>query len=241
MLSPGMPSSSKVEEGLKKLYGSSLENGEIFILYLGYSGILVRTQSNVFAFDPANLIDRRDVDQLNKLDAIFYSHGHGDHYSKEHASLLSSKTGAYVIADASLVSELIDGVQSDRLVQAKLGEKIELRGFSFTSIAGIHRGPIVLFLVEAEGISIFHGGDSAHVPLGNLRADIAFVPTGSPSPTASPRDVLKMVSELRPKVAAAFHGSTSQNQEFLSLIKENLNQVKAFPLEEGSAVKVLVK
>lgn len=106
-------------------------------------------------------------------------------------------------------------------MKANAGEKRELDGFSFTSVAGIHRGPIVLFLVEAGGISIFHGGDSAYVPLGGLRADLALVPTGSPSPTASPRDALRMISDLGPKVVAMFHGSASQHIEFLSLVEKN--------------------
>ncbi|MEM2885940.1 MAG: MBL fold metallo-hydrolase [Thermoproteota archaeon] len=224
-----------------KSSNQSLDEGEVSILYLGYSGVVVRTKSHAFAFDPADLVSGDAIAQLGKLDAVFYGHGHGDHFSKEHAALLSSKTGAYVAAEESLVPSLKSAIPSERLVPAKPGERKELKGFSVTPIAGIHRGPIVLFIVEAGGISIFHGGDSAYVPLGSFRADLALVPTGSPSPTASPRDAFRMVSDLKPKVAAAFHGSASQHREFLSLVKENLSQVNAFPLEEGRTVKVSVK
>ncbi|MGQ9513863.1 MAG: MBL fold metallo-hydrolase [Thermoproteota archaeon] len=233
--------SGSIGEGLNQLYRSHLDNGEVSMLYLGYSGVVLRTPSRVFAFDPANLIGQKDVSQLEKLDALFYSHGHGDHYSKDHAVLLSSKTGAYVVAEASLISEMKRAITSERLVTAKPGEKWELDGFGFSSVSGIHRGPIVLFLVETEDISIFHGGDSAYVPLRNLKADIALVPTGSPSPTASPRDAFRMISDLRPKVAAAFHGSATQHSEFLSLVGKDLSQVKAIILEEGKVVKVTLK
>jgi L-ascorbate metabolism protein UlaG (beta-lactamase superfamily) len=236
-----MASTGSISEGLRQLYESRLNQGELSILYLGYSGVVLRTQSKVFAFDPANLIGQKEVGQLKKLDAIFYSHGHGDHFSKDHAILLSSKTGAYVVAEASLTSSLKGAISNDKLVMAKAGEKREFDGFKLTSIEGIHRGPIILFLVEAEGISTFHGGDSAYVQLGKFKADIALVPTGSPSPTASPRDAFRMILDLKPKVALAFHGSTTQHSEFVSLVEKDLSHVKATILEEGKVIKVSVK
>jgi len=50
-------------------------------------------------------------------------------------------------------------------------------------------------LIEFDGFRIFHGSDSGFVEsLKNVepRVHVAIVPTGDPSPTASPQDALEM-------------------------------------------------
>jgi len=71
-------------------------------------------------------------------------------------------------------------------------------------------------------VNIFHGGDSAYVPLRFFRAELAFVPAGDPSPTASPEDALKMAQDLRPKVIVGMHGSDSQYQKLAAIAKTAL-------------------
>lgn len=73
-----------------------------------------------------------------------------------------------------------------------------------------------MFLLEVDGLRIFHGGDSGYSQsikdLG--RADVAFLPTGDPSPTASPEDAMKMALDLSPKLVVLFHGSPEEHASF---------------------------
>jgi L-ascorbate metabolism protein UlaG (beta-lactamase superfamily) len=48
---------------------------------------------------------------------------------------------------------------------------------------------------------------------------LAFLPTGDPSPTASPQDAFNMASDLKPSVVVAIHGSSSQSKDFENRIK----------------------
>ncbi|MCS7386992.1 MAG: MBL fold metallo-hydrolase [archaeon GB-1867-005] len=229
-----------LKEALKNLYEIPISKGEVALLYLKYSGVIVRTESSVFAFDPADLLGKDEVDLLLKLDALIYTHGHTDHYNKIVAKLIHSKTGAHVIAEPLVARDLMDVIPSGKLILASPGNVYDLGKFKVTPIKGLHRGPINLYLIEGEDLTIFHGGDSAYVPLESYRADLAMVPTGTPSPTASPQDAFKMVSALKPKAAAAFHGSKHEHQEFIDLVKRNLPQVKAIALEEKKLMKLQV-
>jgi len=53
-------------------------------------------------------------------------------------------------------------------------------------------------------------------------ADLAFLPTGGPSPTASPETALKMALDVRPKVAIAIRGSGGQSREFEKGVKRQM-------------------
>ncbi|MCS7363937.1 MAG: MBL fold metallo-hydrolase [archaeon GB-1867-035] len=227
-------------EAIKNLYEIPVSTNEVALLYFNYSGVLLRTQSQVFAFDLANLLKKTEVDLLSNLDAIFYTHGHYDHYNKNIAKLLYHRTGAQIIAEPTVASDLKGIIPEEKLISAKPGETFDLGRFKVTSIRGLHRGPIVLYLVEGKDLSLFHGGDSAYVPLEEYKADLALVPTGSPSPTASPQDAFRMISALNPKVAAAFHGSKSQHQDFINLVRNSFPQIKVLVLEEGKVMKIQI-
>jgi len=75
------------------------------------------------------------------------------------------------------------------------------------AISGVHCEPINLYHVKTGGLSILHCGNSGYVPLEEPTTKIAFLPTGNPSPTASPKDALRMALEAKPKYAIAIHGS----------------------------------
>ena len=69
---------------------------------------------------------------------------------------------------------------------------------------------------------MFHAGDSGYVQVKNYPSDLAFLPTGNPSPSASPEYALKMAVELKPNVAVAIHGSTDQSKEFEAKMKQKM-------------------
>ncbi len=231
----------KYGEAIENLLEMELMENVVAILYLKYSGVIVRTLNQVFAFDLADMLSKSDIEALTRLDAYLITHGHYDHYSREHTKLIHNRTNAYVIAEPSVAADLRGAIPSEKLISARPGETFDLKEFKVTSIEGLHRGPIVLYLVEGKDLTIFHGGDSAYVPLENYKADLALVPTGSPSPTASPRDAFKMVSALKVKAAASFHGTTSQHNEFINLVKNNIPSIDVYALREGEILKVSIK
>lgn len=63
---------------------------------------------------------------------------------------------------------------------------------------------------------------------------MAIVTVGGMSPTASPQNAFKMVSDLKPTVAVSMHGSEKQKREFESKVKEAMPQTDVLAMEPYS-------
>lgn len=209
-------------DSVRDLFSTELRMEEAAFMYLGYSGVVLRMMAGTIAFDVADLLKGEEIRALAGLDLLLFTHGHGDHYKARETLEVFAETGADIVAEPSLAGELRGKVPSDKLISAEPGRAYSIGDYEVTTVRGIHRGPINLYRVKVGESLVFHGGDSGYVPLKEYKSDLAFLPTGSPSPTASPGDALKMALDLRPKVAVAIHGSTSQNREFEKVVKEKM-------------------
>jgi len=215
------------------LINYDIQDGELAILWLGNhqkgslegyasAGFLLKTSNYVIAIDPSSLfID--DVDSLDRLDAIFITHDHGDHFDPDSTIAMQAKTGSFVIADPTSASMLTDKIPEDKLIQIKSNEQITISGITVDAFAAEHptETPLV-YVIEFDGFRIFHGSDSGFVEdLKNIesRVHVALVPAGDPSPTASPHVALEMTRVTNPYVVIPMHGNLQQIQEFSNLVK----------------------
>jgi len=230
---------SKVE-AIKQFYGLELGENEIGILYLGLAGVLIRVGGKTIAIDISEMLGKSEAEALQTLDYLLYTHGHYDHYNLRSCMWVFEETNTHIIAESSVYRELKGRVPDDNLVEAREGDILKFNGFTVRVIRGIHVGPIVLYLMDINGIKVFHGGDSGYVPLRGYSADLAFIPTGKPSPTASPNDALRMSIDLKPKVVIPVHGSRSEHDEFERLIEKNLPDVRVVLLSEFEVGKVSI-
>jgi L-ascorbate metabolism protein UlaG (beta-lactamase superfamily) len=162
---------------------------------------------------------------IENLDLHFYSHNHWDHFSSNVTEQIFELTSAPVIAERQVASELENKITDKKLKSTISGKTITINGFEIKAISGIHPCPITLFRVKWEEGSFFHGADSGYVPLKDYPADIAFIPTGSPSPSCSPEKALKMVLDVEPKVAIAMHGTKRQMEKFKTLTNKELPDI----------------
>ena len=216
---------------------------EVLVFYLGYSGVIIRTAESTVIIDPADLLLAGDIEKLKPLgvDLIFYTHGHGDHFALATALELFKATQAYVAAEPSVASQLRGKITPSRLLSAGAGKTLNAGKLKLDLVEGQHIGPIQLIRIQASDIRIFHGADSGYVPLSAFPADVAFLPTGSPSPTASPEAAFRMASDLKPQAVVVFHGSAAQNAEFEKKVRAGLKETTVVIPEPGKMVKITLR
>ncbi len=228
-------------DSIRELFSTPVGEREAAFVYLGYSGIVLRTAEKAVAFDVANLMKSDEISALESLDAIFFTHSHSDHYSSREALEVVAMTGAQVVAEQSVALDLRTKIPSDRLTAAEPGMTYNINWMEVNTIKGVHRGPINLYHVTIGDLCVFHGGDSGYVPVKEHPSELAFLPTGSPSPTASPKDALKMALELKPRAVVAFHGSPTQNREFERSTREKIPEIIVLVPELYQLDKVTLK
>ncbi|MBO3800064.1 MAG: MBL fold metallo-hydrolase [Candidatus Brockarchaeota archaeon] len=197
-------------------------------IYLGYSGVILRTINFTIGIDVASLLSEKDIQKISKMDLLVYTHIHSDHFNAATAQKIYEKTGCFIAAEQNVYDALLGIVPAEKLIKLQGGESkeiyLETGRIVPSSIHGFHPVQIILLTIEVDGIRVFHGGDSGYSQsikdLGH--ADIAFLPTGDPSPTASPEDALEMALDLCPKVIVLFHGSSAQHNSFINRAKSSL-------------------
>lgn len=228
------PGKSLVEE----LYSVELSRGEVAFIHLGYSGVILRTGNFTIGIDIADLLSEKEIKNIREMSLLVYTHIHSDHFNAATAQEIFERTGCFIAAEQSVYEALSGRVSAEKLVKLEGGESKELYlregRMTLNLVYGVHPAQIILLMLEADGLRVFHGGDSGYSPsiksLG--RVDIAFLPTGGPSPSASPGDAVKMALDLSPRVIVLFHGSSAQHNSFKDEIGSKLES-KIIPAETG--------
>ncbi|MBN2436392.1 MAG: MBL fold metallo-hydrolase [Spirochaetes bacterium] len=209
---------------LDDFFSQQVNSGSILYSRLSEnsSSLLIRTSENIILIDPGFLIPA-DIDLIVKhgCDILIYSHDHGDHFQIDTASAIFEKTAPTVIVEPAMMPALKDTIDHNKLISAEAGKNIQIGGITIVPVTGYHVGPITIFRIETDSLSLFFGADSGHVALNGLTADIAFVPTGGASPTCSPEEAAKFVEELNPSAVVPMHGRPDQEQALKDLVAKD--------------------
>lgn len=230
--------SKDLVSSIREFFETEVKENQLIVLYLGYSGIMLKTLSKVVAIDIDDLIPKKGIDEIKKLDLLLFTHSHYDHFDKGATLKLYKKIKPKVVCEEKVYNSLKGKIEEGDLLLASPGSSLEVSNIKIEVIKGVHIGPIVLYLIEINNLRIFHGGDSAYVPLYPRKADVAIVPTGDPSPTASPDDAYRMVLDLQPHIAIPIHGSEYQHREFEEKVKKQIPNIRVEFIEKGE-VKII--
>ncbi|MHA2176596.1 MAG: MBL fold metallo-hydrolase [Candidatus Hodarchaeales archaeon] len=225
-----------------ELMSIELAEREVAFIYFGWAGILLKTRNKILAFDVSNyILKKHDIRNINSLDLQFNSHTHYDHFELPSTQQMYQQTQAKIIAEPQVYTELEGKIPEDDLFVGKPEKPLQINEFKIKSIVGIHPRPITLFHVEWNNFKVFHGGDSDYIPLSEFPTDLAFIPTGSPSPSCSPEKGLKMTVDLNPTIAVAMHGTKTQTQKFEKLVKKELPETKVLLPEKNKFSQFTLK
>jgi L-ascorbate metabolism protein UlaG (beta-lactamase superfamily) len=214
---------SKAQE-IERFFDLSLKKNELAVFYLGVSGFIVRSLSQTVLFDPAGMLKDDEVKALKTVNLVLFTHDHMDHFSSGKTQAIFKATAAPILAEPKVANKLRGKIPADKLVSAESGKTYSFGGVTATAIQGIHRGPIMLYQIKMDGITLFHGGDSGYVSLNDYPSQVAIVPVGRMSQTASPENAYKMVSDIKPNFAITMHGSDKQKQQFEQKVKDAIPQ-----------------
>jgi L-ascorbate metabolism protein UlaG (beta-lactamase superfamily) len=220
---------SKAEE-IGKFFALGLSENQIAVMYLGASGVLARTSKQSVLIDAAGFLKDDEIGALKGVNLLLFTHSHVDHFSEGKTLKLFKTTGAPILAEGRVAAKLKGKIPDDRLANATSGQTYAYGDITVKAVQGVHRGPIMLFQVKMGNLLMFHAGDSGYVPMKDYQSQLAFLPTGRWSPTASPENAFKMASELKPNVVVVMHGSKGQHMKFESMIKEKMPQTKVIIL-----------
>lgn len=236
-LSSSIP--AKVDD-IRDMFVPSLAENDVAFMFLSYSGVIIRTAKGTVIIDPANLLKDKELHVLEDedVDLILFTHGHGDHYNPDSTVDLFDATEAPVLAESSVANSLKEAIPPGKVTIAAHGKTYTFGDITVDAVKGIHRGPIILFRIIIGGLSLFHAGDSGYISLKDYPAELAFLPTGAPSPTASPENAFKMAADLNPGVVVAIHGSAGQSKEFEGKVKKVLPGTTVV-IPEAFTVKVV--
>ncbi len=228
---------------LEDLFSVSLQDKEVAFIYLGYSSVILRVADFTILIDPANQLNPGDIEFLKTkgVDFMLFTHTHGDHYNLGKALDIFKAGEPYVVVGPEMTSNFSGKIPEGKLISLTPGKPQNLKGLTLEAVKGIHIGPITLFHIKAGDVSIFHAGDSSYVDMKKFPSDLAFLPTGNPSPTASPAKAMHMATDLKPQIAVTVHGSDGQNQEFQKLMKEKMPKTKVMSPAPRSLKSVHIK
>jgi L-ascorbate metabolism protein UlaG (beta-lactamase superfamily) len=221
---------SKADE-IGKFFALQVQKSELAVFYLGVSGFIVRSSSQTVLFDPAGMLKDDEVKALKAVNIVLFTHNHLDHFSSGKTEAIFKATAAPILADPKVANKLKGKIPVDKLVGVQPGKTYTFGDLTATAIQGIHRGPIMLYQIKMDDITLFHGGDSGYVSLKEYPSQVAIVPVGRMSPTASPENAFKMVADLKPDVAISMHGSEKQKRQFEQKVKEAMPKTAVWAIE----------
>jgi L-ascorbate metabolism protein UlaG (beta-lactamase superfamily) len=216
---------TKAEE-IGKFFALGLSENQIAVMCLGASGILARTSKQSVLIDAAGFLKDDEAAALKEVNLLLFTHSHMDHFNEGKTLKLFKTTAAPILAEARVADKLKGKIPSDKLTSATSGQTYTYGNLIVKAVQGVHRGPIMLFQVKMGNLLMFHAGDSGYVPVKDYQSQLAFLPTGRWSPTASPENAFKMASELKPNVVVVMHGSKGQHKKFENMIKEKMPQTE---------------
>ncbi|MFX1538647.1 MAG: MBL fold metallo-hydrolase [Promethearchaeota archaeon] len=227
---------------IKELLTIPLEKNELIFMYFGYSGIIFRTKDKTIAIDMCKMcFDTEDqIKVLTNLDLQLNTHTHRDHFDVETTMKIFEISGAMVVADNQVIKGLEKKMPPDKVKALTSGERFSIDGLEISAVSGVHPGSITLFKIKFPEFSVFHGGDSGSIPLKDYTADLAFLPTGAPSPSCSPENALEMTLDVNPKVVVTMHGNQDQMQKFKTLALKEMPDLNVIIPKMKEPIKIKI-
>lgn len=130
-----------------------MDNLNIEIKYLYHSGFTVETDKRLIVFD----FYQGSVNFRDKKTYIFVSHNHSDHYNPEIFEWQKKHPGVQYILSYDICGDTDIPLEKDNITFISPYEEKQIDDIKIKAYSSTDEG--VSFLVQCDGINIFHAGD----------------------------------------------------------------------------------
>lgn len=122
------------------------------VTYVNHSGFIVETESCYMIFDYFN----GELPEFGEKPIyIFSSHGHQDHFNREIFNMFEDDKVKYILSGD--IRKKIKTINSGNILFVYPRKEYEIDGIKIKTLKSTDVG--VAFIVETNGIKIYHGGD----------------------------------------------------------------------------------
>ncbi|ABE52416.1 MBL fold metallo-hydrolase [Methanococcoides burtonii] len=200
--------------------------GNVSIEWLGHAGFIFRGQKKVIYIDPYQIPD--EISPEDEADIILLTHEHFDHCNPDSIrKIRGSMTTTLIPENMSLQFK----GDARRIIEGdKLKGDLAIKGVNIEVVPSYNlnkpnhpRGEGVGYIVELEGIKIYHAGDSDLIPeMAEIHADVALLPISADF-TMSEEEAADATVSIGPKIAIPMHyglvdGTDADPEKFKALI-----------------------
>ncbi len=189
----------------------------ISLIWKGGSAVYLRHGGLGILIDPASLFSPGELSELGELDLVLFTHKHSDHFDVDSLEGIAAEFDASIVCNPG-AHGILRRRLGGRVHRVREGEIVEIRGTKLHALRAVHPGhhPVVL-LLEVGSAAIFQGngtgfsrGFQAFSPV-----DLAFIPVGSPSPSFSPSEAVRIVRAVVPEKWSLFTGVRGRSRTSL--------------------------
>lgn len=197
--------------------------------WLGHDTFLLQLEEklNIY-FDPYNI-----PDGLPKADIIMISHDHYDHCSPEDIAKIQTESTIFVTEKDS--AKKLTG----KVICLVPGENTEVGPIKISAVAAYNTNKKfhpkangwLGFLVKINDTTIYHAGDTDHIPeMGDIATDIALLPV-SGTYVMTPTEAAQAALNINPQVAIPMHfcsliGTMEDAKKFAKALVDSPIRVK---------------
>ncbi|NJE25521.1 metal-dependent hydrolase [Thermococcus sp. MV5] len=190
------------------------------IRFLGHAAFEIEGEGKKILIDPfltGNPTAAAKPEEFEKVDLILVTHAHGDHVGD--SVKIAQRTGAKIVAMYDIANYLVEGNAGITTIGMNYGPT-KVDGVKLVQVPAWHSssdgkysiGNACGYIVEFEGVKIYHAGDTYVFKDMELFAelygiDVALLPIGGHF-TMGPKEAAKAVELLRPKYVIPMHYRT---------------------------------
>jgi L-ascorbate metabolism protein UlaG (beta-lactamase superfamily) len=212
-----------------------LRSDQFGITWIGHASFLIQTHKHFILIDPnwarwLKIIKRLrnpglELEALPAIDLVLVTHAHFDHLDKKTLRAIASNQPIVV---PEHVGNLVSHLGFQQVHELSPWQRLEHDGLTITLTPACHWGARLLhdqyrgfggFLIQYNGKTVFHCGDSAYFPgfheIGDRASiDIALLPIGAYDTLSgrdahmNPEEALKAFQELKAKRFIPMHYGT---------------------------------